>query len=72
MMTLRMDKPTIRLGRIKEHLQRQLDEGGTLYGYRSDGKYVARTSAGDRILQPGEDGIGRTVRTPDVDIELGR
>ena len=35
---------------IKADLAAQLDAGGTLYGVRSDGAYVARTRDGDRVL----------------------
>lgn len=35
---------------IKAHLADQLASGGTLYGIRSDGAYIARTSDGDRVL----------------------
>lgn len=35
---------------IKAHLAQQLESGGTLYGIRSDGAYIARTSDGDRVL----------------------
>ena len=41
---------------IKAHLANQLASGGTLYGFRSDGAHIARTSHGDRILAlPGRD-----------------
>lgn len=36
--------------RIKASLAAQLEAGGTLYGVRSDGAYVARTKDGDRVL----------------------
>ena len=35
---------------IKADLAFQLEAGGTLYGVRVDGAYVARTSDGDRVL----------------------
>lgn len=35
---------------IRAVLAAQLDSGGTLYGVRSDGAYIARTSEGDRII----------------------
>lgn len=38
--------------RIKEDLAAQLEAGGTLYGRRKDGAYVARTKAGDRVITP--------------------
>ena len=36
--------------RIKASLAAQLKAGGTLYGVRSDGAYVARTKDGDQVL----------------------
>ncbi len=36
---------------IKADLAAQLAAGGTLYGVRTDGVYIARTQAGDRILR---------------------
>ncbi len=36
---------------IKADLAGQLAAGGTLYGVRSDGAYVARTRDGDRVLR---------------------
>ena len=36
---------------IKADLADQLAAGGTLYGVRSDGAYVARTKDGDRVLR---------------------
>ena len=35
---------------IKADLAAQLAAGGTLYGIRSDGAYIARTRDGDRVL----------------------
>ena len=35
---------------IKADLAAQLEAGGTLYGVRSDGVYIARTKAGDRVI----------------------
>ncbi len=35
---------------IKADLAAQLEAGGTLYGVRSDGAYIARTKEGDRVL----------------------
>ncbi len=35
---------------IKAHLSAQLAAGGTLYGVRSDGAYIARTRDGDRVI----------------------
>ena len=39
--------------RIKADLAAQVEAGGTLYGYRKDGAYVARTRSGDRVIMPG-------------------
>ena len=40
---------------IKADLAAQVEAGGTLYGVRSDGAYIARTKAGDRVIAtPGE------------------
>ena len=36
---------------IKADLAAQLEAGGTLYGVRSDGAYIARTKDGDRVLR---------------------
>ena len=38
--------------RIRADLSAQLEAGGTLYGVRSDGAYIARTRGGDRVLRP--------------------
>ena len=41
---------------IKADLAAQLEAGGTLYGVRSDGVYIARTKAGDRVISmPGQE-----------------
>ena len=41
---------------IKADLARQVEAGATLYGYRKDGKYIARSKNGDRVLKgPGMD-----------------
>lgn len=40
--------------RIEAELQADLENGATLYGYRDDGTYVARTRDGDRIVKPGQ------------------
>ena len=41
---------------IKADLAAQVEAGGTLYGVRSDGAYIARTKEGDRVLSgPGQD-----------------
>ncbi|MXW90899.1 MAG: hypothetical protein F4114_16430 [Rhodospirillaceae bacterium] len=37
---------------IKADLAAQVEAGGTLYGVRSDGAYIARTKQGDRIIEP--------------------
>ena len=39
--------------RIRADLAAQVEAGGTLYGYRQDGAYVARTKHGDEIVRPG-------------------
>ena len=39
--------------RVKADLAAQVEAGGTLYGYRKDGAYIARTRDGDRIVTPG-------------------
>lgn len=38
--------------RIAADLRSQVEAGGTLYGYRRDGAYVARTREGDQVLKP--------------------
>ena len=38
--------------RIRADLAAQVEAGGTLYGYRQDGEYVARTKGGDEIVTP--------------------
>ncbi len=35
---------------IKADLAAQVEAGGTLYGVRLDGAYIARTKEGDRVL----------------------
>ena len=41
---------------IKADLAAQVEAGGTLYGVRSDGAYIAQTKEGDRVLKkPGDD-----------------
>ena len=37
---------------IKADLAAQVEAGGTLYGFRRDGAYIARTKHGDRVLSP--------------------
>lgn len=39
--------------RIQTDLAAQVEAGGTLYGYRHDGAYVARTKKGDEFVTPG-------------------
>ena len=39
---------------IKADLAAQVEAGGTLYGVRSDGAYIARTKDGDRVLEAPE------------------
>ena len=36
---------------VKADLAAQLESGGTLYGVRSDGAYIARTKDGDRVIR---------------------
>ena len=43
--------PGDRRERIKADLAAQLAAGGTLYGFRSDGAYIARTKNGDRVIK---------------------
>ena len=41
---------------IKADLDRQVEAGATLYGRREDGRYVARSKDGVRVLEePGEE-----------------
>ena len=35
---------------IKADLAAQLEAGGTLYGVRADGTYIARTKHGERVI----------------------
>lgn len=35
---------------IKADLAAQLEAGGTLYGVRADGAYIARTKHGDQVI----------------------
>lgn len=37
---------------IKANLAAQVEAGGTLYGFRRDGAYVAFTKHGERVLKP--------------------
>lgn len=39
--------------RAREILEQQVANGGTVHGYRQDGSYVARSSSGVRIVEPG-------------------
>ena len=43
--------PTDWRDQIKADLAAQLEAGGTLYGVRVDGAYVARSRDGDRVLR---------------------
>lgn len=36
--------------RLKADLEAQIEAGATLYGYRKDGRYVARNKQGDRAI----------------------
>ena len=36
---------------IKADLAAQLEAGATLYGFRPDGAYIARTKHGDRVIR---------------------
>ena len=40
-------------GASQADLAAQVEAGGTLYGYREDGAYVARTRSGDGVIIPG-------------------
>ena len=40
---------------IKADLAAQLEAGGTLYGFRPDGTWIARTKHGDRVIRPPAD-----------------
>lgn len=44
-------RPKDLIDQIKAHLAAELEAGGTLYGTRSDGCYIARTKDGDRVLR---------------------
>lgn len=44
---------TVWRDRIKADLAAQVQAGGTLYGYRQDGAYIARTRSGDEVVTPG-------------------
>ena len=42
--------------RINAHLTSEVEAGATLYGFRSDGAYIARTKDGERELpRPGSE-----------------
>ena len=47
------DRPAAWRERIKVDLAAQVEAGGTLYGYREDGAYIARTTSGDRVITLG-------------------
>ena len=40
--------------RVRADLAAQVEAGGTLYGFRKDGAYIARTKDGDRIIKPAD------------------
>ena len=40
--------------RVRADLAAQVEAGGTLYGFRKDGAYIARTKNGDRIIKPAD------------------
>jgi len=46
------DRPRDWREQIKTDLAAQVEAGGTLYGLRRDGAYVARTKHGERVLRP--------------------
>ena len=48
-------RPTNWRDQIKADLAAQVEAGGTLYGFRPDGAYIARTKYGDRVLRPPAD-----------------
>ena len=55
MMPLRPSKEVAAAQRqIAADLRADLSAGATVYGYREDGAYVARTRDGDRIVKPGQ------------------
>ncbi len=37
---------------IKADLAAQVEAGGTLFGFRPDGSYIARSRDGDRVMDP--------------------
>ena len=49
----KLDRPAAWREQIKVDLAAQVEAGGTLYGYREDGAYIARTKSGDRVITPG-------------------
>ena len=45
------DRPKDWRDQIKADLAAQVEAGGTLYGIRSDGIWIARTRDGDRVIR---------------------
>ena len=45
------DRPEDWREQIKADLANQLEAGGTLYGFRRDGIWIARTRDGDRVIE---------------------
>jgi len=48
---LMINEPRDLTERVKAILAAELEAGGTLYGIRADGCYIARTKDGERILK---------------------
>ena len=48
-------RPEAWWARVRADLAAQVEAGGTLYGYREDGAYVARTRGGERLITPAPD-----------------
>ncbi len=48
---LMTNEPADLTERVKAILAAELEAGGTLYGIRADGCYIARTKDGERILK---------------------
>lgn len=46
-----LNEPEDLTERVKAILTAELEAGGTLYGIRADGCYIARTKNGDQILK---------------------
>ena len=49
----KLDRPAAWREQIKVELAAQVEAGGTLYGYREDGVYIARTKSGARVITLG-------------------